>query len=278
MPTPNLVSPTGEDILLKPTQPNAGIAAFYRAQLTSLVDDMQASIDYWISATFKANTPHATRLATDASPAKALREAMDKLAKRWMRNFDKGAKRLSEQFADKTKSYSDTVMRKTLKDAGFTVEFRMTDVMNDAYQAVIGEQVGLIRSIAAQHLSQVETLVMQSVTKGRDLATLSEQLQKRYKVTKKRAALIARDQNNKATGVLVKARQQSLGLTQARWRHSSAGKEPRHSHVEAGAADGGKGKLYDIADGCYIDGEYILPGEKINCRCTARVVIPGFAD
>lgn len=278
MPTPKLVSPTGRDIVLKPTRPNAGLEAAYRKQLDKLIDEMNASLLYWLSAAYKANEPHAARMAVDASPAKAMRDAMNKVARRWLRNFEKGADNLAKMFADKARLYSDVALARVLKEAGFSVEFKMTAGMNDAYQAVIGEQVGLIKSIASQHLTRVETLVMQSVQNGRDLATLSEQLQKQFGSTKKRAALIAKDQNNKATATLIKARQTSIGLVQARWRHSAAGKEPRESHVKASQADGGRGQLYNIAEGCYIDGKYIQPGEEINCRCTAQPVIPGFSE
>ncbi|MCH5894342.1 phage head morphogenesis protein, partial [Salmonella enterica] len=85
--------------------------------------------------------------------------------------------------------------------------------MNTALQASITENVNLIRSIPQQHLTQVETLVMQSVSRGRDLKTLTDELEKRYGITRRRAALIARDQNNKATSVMQSARQRSVGIT-----------------------------------------------------------------
>ncbi len=113
---------------------------------------------------------------------------------------------------------------------------------------------------------------MRSVQTGRDLGQLRSDILARYDVTKKRAALIARDQNNKATAVMEKARRISIGITQAKWAHSRGGKEPRASHVAA------NGKIYDVAKGCLIDGKYIMPGEEINCRCVSHAVIPGFED
>jgi SPP1 gp7 family putative phage head morphogenesis protein len=113
---------------------------------------------------------------------------------------------------------------------------------------------------------------MQSVQNGRDLGTLSKGLQKQFGVSKRRAALIARDQNNKATAVIARTRQQSLGITQAKWRHSHAGKTPRPSHVHA------DGEVYDIAKGMYLDGEWVWPGTAINCRCTSQPIIQGFIE
>lgn len=264
----DLVSPTGKDIILKPVHANAGIQAAYRKRINKLIEEMNASVVYWLETAYKANTP----IAADESPAMALRRAMRKLSTRWQSKFDDGAGNLATWFAQKSKDYTDGVLAGHLKEAGFTVKFKMTGGMNDAYQAVIGEQVGLIRSIAERHLTSVETMVMQSVQQGRNLGELSTQLEKQFGVTKRRAALIARDQSNKATATLNRTRQRELGIKQATWVHSGAGKEPRPSHAKAG-----RDKLvYDIDKGAYLDGKWVLPGEEINCRCTARSIIPGF--
>ena len=55
--------------------------------------------------------------------------------------------------------------------------------------------------------------------------------------------------------------------------HSHAGKKPRPSHVRM------NGKTYDVKQGMWdsAEGRYVFPGELINCRCTSRSVIPGFA-
>lgn len=264
----DLRSPTGKDIRLRPVHPNAGIQATYRKKLDKLTNEMHASITYWVEAEYKANPP----IAVDESPAIAMRRAMRKLATRWQRRFDEGADSLAKWFAQKTKDYSDVALQRHLKAAGFTVKFKMTGSMQDAYQAVIGEQVGLIRSIPQRYLTNVETMVMQSVQRGRNLGDLSKQLQHQFGVTKRRAALIARDQSNKATATLNRTRQRELGIKQAVWVHSGAGKKPRPSHQKAGRQK----LVYDIDKGAYLDGKWVLPGEEINCRCTARSIIPGF--
>jgi SPP1 gp7 family putative phage head morphogenesis protein len=264
-----LASPTGRDIALRPVRSNAGIEAQYRKRLTALVEEMNASILHWVGAGYKQQLP---RIAQDDSPAEAMRALMRRMAAQWMRNFDTGAEKLAAWFAQKNRDYADRALAATLKDAGFSVEFRVTQPINDALEAVIGENVSLIKSIASRHLSQVETLVMQSVQQGRDLGTLAKGLQKQFGVSKRRAALIARDQNNKATAAITRTRQQSLGITQAKWRHSGAGKEPRPSHVHA------DGKVYDLARGMYLDGVWTWPGVEINCRCTSSPIIPGFIE
>ena len=247
-----------KSVILPPVRPNIGIEVAYKKQLDNLIDEMQASLDYWLKAEYK--------LAMDASPAMDLRKKLRELRKRWVGKFDAIALQIAKRFVARTLKYTDTTMALQLKAADFTIQWKLTAEMNNALQAVIGGNVSLIKSIAEQHLSDVEGVVMRSVAKGGDLYSMSKELQQRYAITKRRAALIARDQNSKAISTMVKVRQEEIGVKQAMWRHSHAGREPRASHI---AADK---KLYDVSKGMLIDGEYIYPGEKINCRCTSRAV------
>jgi len=268
-PVGQLVSPTGKTIVLPVTHPNAGVQADYRKRLLRLVDEMHKSILYWLAATYRAKPPE---LAQDESPAMALSIAMKRLGRRWQKRFDEHSGTDARRFADSALGSADASLKQRLREKGFSVQFNMTREMNDAYQAVISENVGLIRSISEQHLQQVQGLVMRSVTQGRDLESLTKQLEQRYQITRKRAAFIARDQNNKATAVVTRVRQQGLGITQARWMHSRGGKHPRKSHQEA------DGKAYDVSKGMFIDGAWIRPGELPNCRCVSQSIIPGFED
>lgn len=213
--------------------------------------------------------PH---LAMDASPAATLQTIMNRLSQRWRRRFSQAAPELADYFAKSMARRSDSQLAAILEKAGFSVKFNMTREMNDVMQATISEQVGLIKSIAERHLTQVQGLVMRSVSEGRDLGTLTTELRARYGVTKRRASLIALDQNNKATATMTRVRQENLGLHQARWRHSHAGREPRPTHVK------NDGKIYDVRKGWYDPavGKYIWPGTEIRCRCTSETIIPGF--
>ena len=266
-----LLRAPGKAITLRATRPNVGVAVAYQKRIDALVDAMHKSLLHWITAAYRANEPHAL-MAQDASPAVTLRKVINKLGRRWTKAFDEGAKEMARIFADGAAGVADNVLRSTLKKAGFTVPFHQSAAMNDAYQAVIGEQVALIKSIPAKHLADIEGMVMRSVQTGRDLGQLRDDIIEKYDVTKKRAALIARDQNNKATATMERARRLDLGITKAKWLHSGGGVHPRPSHVKA------SGTIYDVAEGCLIDNEYIQPGELINCRCVSRAVIPGFDD
>lgn len=251
-----LVSPTGKPIPLRPMRANARLEAIYRKKLLKLVDDMNDSILYWLSASYKTFD---AEMAQDANPIKALQKTVKELALRWLKNFKVGADKLAEWHTNAVLNMTDSQLQGTLKDAGFTVKMQMTESMQAAYDAVIAEQVGLITNISVQQSAQIETLVMQSVQAGRDLKTLTDELESRFGITRRRAKLIARDQNNKATQTLTRQRQKDLGITQAIWKHSHAGKVPRPSHVKA------DGKVYDLDKGMYLDGEWTFPSMEINC-------------
>jgi SPP1 gp7 family putative phage head morphogenesis protein len=227
---------------------------------------MQTSLVYWLSSAYRNNEPEA--LAMDRTQADILNGIMRKLARRWQARFDKLAPEMAKWFATAASDRTDAALKAALKSSGFTVQFRPTPRQQDAYKAVLHENVGLIKSIASEHLTEVQGLVNRSVAVGGDLGTLSKALQERYGVTKRRAALIARDQNLKSTAVITKTRQQELGITHATWQHSHGGRHPRPEHVAA------NGKPYEIAKGMFLEGKWVWPGTEINCRCRSRSILP----
>lgn len=263
---------TGKEIILRPIHPNAGIEAEYRRKLLKLVDEMGRSLSFWLQAAYRANPP---ALATDETPAVALRSALRRLTRQWQKNFDEAADDLAKWFAQSSSRRSDAALRSILKKGGFSVEFKLTAPVRDVLQATIAENVSLIRSIPAHYLTQVEGAVMRSVTAGRDLAALSKELQEQFGVTRRRAAFISRDQNNKSTAAITRARQVDLGITEAVWVHSGGGRHPRPTHVKAG-----RDRVhFDVKKGWYDSAikKWIWPGTEPNCRCVSRSVVKGFS-
>lgn len=246
---------------------NRGQAALYHHRMLALIDAMTASVEQLVIATYRTDAPV---VAMDASPVLAMRDQLRKLAARWIKRFDTAAPKIAEAYLKGSFKATDSAMRLALKDAGWTVKFEMTPAIREAFEASLAENVGLIRSIPQEYLQQVEGAVMRSYSIGRDLQTMVRDIKRIYPKAANRAVLIARDQSNKANAVVTRARQTELGIVEAIWMHSHAGKTPRPDHVAA------NGKRYKVAEGRLISGEYIFPGELINCRCTSRSVLPGF--
>lgn len=261
---------------LAPVRPSPAIEAAYRARLDRLVEDMHRSLRRWLLAAYRREGPEvAALMAADASPARALAATARRLSRYWQRKFDAAAADLARYFAESTAKRSDAALRLALRKGGFSVRFTMTRAMNDAVQGTVAENVALIRSIGQQHLTQVKALVARSVQAGRDLGPLAEALEHQFGVTKRRAALISRDQNNKVTAALQRVRHAELGIKRAVWVHSGGGKHPRPSHVKAGRDR----EQFSVKDGWWDPAirKYIWPGSEIQCRCVSRPVVMGFS-
>ncbi len=247
--------------------PNAGIKQRYQRRMIALIREMANSVLYWLEAQRKATPPV---LAADALPSEQMRAEVHRLFEQWRKRFEKEAPKIAGAFLKGQFSATNAAMRQALREAGWSIEFTLTPAMRDAFEASLAENVGLIKSIPAQYLQEVEGIVMRNYTSGRDLKSMAQEIRGRYHVAANRAVLIARDQSNKASAVVQRARQKELGITRGKWLHSHAGKVPRPTHVAM------NGKEYDIEKGMWDSAvqRYIFPGEEINCRCVGRSVLP----
>jgi uncharacterized protein with gpF-like domain len=276
-------------VTLRAIHPSAGVEAWYFAQFHAAVSAMHADLNRAVLAAYGSIEPQemaadaaawretgwylpVTYAADAANPSLLLRAALRKWGGLWVSRFDALSLDLSKAFARKSFTVTQAQMRAALKEAGFTVKFSPTPESRAQYQAVIAEQVNLIKSIPTEYLKDVESKVWGSVMKGGDMHGLADGLQKAYGVTKDRAATIARDQNNKAKATIEKTRRLELGIDEAYWQHSAGGKVPRATHVAM------SGKRFKIAQGMWDSavGRYVQPGELISCRCTSRAIIRGF--
>lgn len=253
--------------LARPVHANRGTEARYRRRMLALIEEMHTSVMHWIAATYRKAPPV---IALDARPVKTMQKQLADLAKQWIRRFDESAPKIAEAYLKGSFKHTDSAMRAALKDAGWAIKFEMSPTVREAFEASLAENVGLIKSIPEQYLQQVQGAVMRSYARGRDLETLVKSLKRIYPVTQRRAVLITRDQSNKANSVVTRARQLELGIIEAVWMHSHGGKEPRPTHVAM------SGNRYKVAEGMYDPAvkRNIFPGELINCRCTARSVLP----
>ncbi len=257
-------------VAIRAVQPSAALEAWYRAKLREMIETMAASMLTHIRAAWRQNEPD-IGFARDDSPIVSLRRAMQKWGAKQIDRFDAMALEIAKAFADKSRRDFDSRFQRILKKAGWTVKFKPTAASVDAYRAVLAENVNLIKSIPQQYLKDVETQVWQSVMKGGKLSDLTQGIHQKYGVAWRRAAFIARDQNNKAKAVMENVRRQELGITEAIWLHSHAGKEPRPTHVAM------HGKRFALKDGMYDSdvGEYVWPGTLPNCRCVSKSILPG---
>lgn len=253
-----------------PVHPSAAIQIAYQADLRNqLIKPMAADLLREVRAAWRDDDS----VTMDARPSpERLRVVMERWGRKWTARLETLAEKMARQFADASRTYTDNAMKRSFKTAGLTIQWRPTKRMLEGYAAVVYENVQLIKSIPQKFLTDVQSDVWLSVTKGADMAALTEKIKESYGVTWRRAALISSDQTAKAKAVFESARRHELGIKQAKWLHSHAGREPRPTHVAM------NGKLFDVTKGMFDshEGEYVQPGELIKCRCVSAAEIPGF--
>lgn len=249
-------------IVLADIKPNAGIHQRYRAELNRLLRSVRNDVLEIVNNHKKSVEQNSLAMDNDMLP-----KLIDDLLVRWLQKLIDLPERIATSFVTETAANYDRRLAATLRKNKFTVNLQLTDYTRKAMRAAVGENVGLIKSIPTEYLAQVSKYTWSAIEGGFDLKTLTDNLEHAYHIGRNRCKLIARDQSNKAHAVMEQARRKELGIKKAIWRHSSAAKEPRQSHVKA------NGKMFDVDKGMLIDGEYILPGFKINCGCSSRSVI-----
>ncbi len=210
------------------------------------------------------------RFVYDSGFARTLADVLRSLKYNWKNEFSHLSDHVAREYARRADAGTTGHLKTLLKEVGFGVKFKQTQEIVNILQATIAENVSLIKSIQAYYFTQVETIIMQGIKNGRDLGYISNELQDRFGITERRAVIIARDQTNKATGALSRARTLETGLTQATWVHIGGKKTDRSTHE---AMDG---KEFDLREGLYDPAvkRKIMPGELINCNCSYDILIP----
>lgn len=260
---------------LKPINYNAGNIKWYQKQLLTEIREMNDEVRREIVNAIRDNPlAQDANLAMDANPVEMIRKMLDVLSGKWVRDFINKAKSWSDEMIDKTQSAVDRGLLAAARRESMTINMQWTEAMLEKREAIIAENVSLIRSIPEKYFTEVEGMVYRAVARGGDRKLLADEIErnfgKRHGITRRRAEFIARDQTRKATSALSAARQQAAGIVEGEWVHSGGGNKPRHSHVKAGR----ERKRFKLSEGCLIDGEYIMPGQLPNCGCVWRPVLP----
>lgn len=261
---------------LRPVNYNAGNIIWYQRELLSVIRAMNDDVRGEIVKIIRDNplASDSALMANDANPIVFIRQAIAALSKRWVDRFINMAIPTAATITNKTGEAVDRSLLSAARKDAMTINMQWTEAMLEKREAIIAENVSLIRSIPEKYFTDIEGMVFRAVAKGGDRKGLADEIEanfgKRYGITRRRAEFIARDQTRKATSALSSARQQAAGITEGEWVHSGGGHAPRKSHEEAGK----ERKRFKLSEGCLIDGEYIMPGQLPNCGCTWKPVLP----
>jgi hypothetical protein len=156
--------------------------------------------------------------------------------------------------------------------------------VSKSVKADLRRNIELLDDLGKKHVPQIYEAALGSVSAGRDLNVLFLALMKIEGMSKGRAAEIARSLNNKATAIINRERQASLGITHAKWMYANAPcmRDPSHpsaAEVQRDAAHcTANGKKYEIGKGLFVDGKWTWPGIEEGCKCASRSILPGLEE
>lgn len=259
----------------QPLIPNSGIAAWYEREIRKELDAMTKEYKEETRASFRTSSVRQF-YSEDASPTGVFKKSLGRLRKKWEKRFKELASKLAPKFVSKGATFSEFRSKHVLKGLGIvdpndpkSVDFHAT------LQASIQENVALITNIQQDFANRIEGAVYRSVASNNPeengLSKVMQELLTGEGVSKRRAHNIAVDQNSKLYTNINKQRMQSNGMDFFRWKHSSAGKTQRHTHIQRQTQDIGYGPGIfrfdspELWEGPQADAG--LPGEAISCRC-----------
>lgn len=262
---------------LRATKPNPGIRAAYRKQMEDLIEQMGTEVEAKVLELYEDMQWRVEEpgLATDGkwrSPSERFRDLLTPIAERWTARFRRLSEVICVSFVNAIRGRVEKGRVQSLREAGISVKINRSRFANERYQALLQENIDLIRTIPSEYFGRVNAQVQRSVSNGYDKKALTEELYNDYDISYKRARVIARDQTQKATQSLAMVTDMDLGITEGVWIHVPGRYTSRPTHV---AFDGttfqlNKG-LFDDAKGV---NAYVKPGELILCRCTYRPLLP----
>jgi SPP1 gp7 family putative phage head morphogenesis protein len=261
-----------------PLMPNLSDEMSYRRDIEKMVRQMTETTQREVRNLFKRHgTMDAEGDQIDRSITTRSKLLLSTLSKRFLQLFRKNASDIVNKMINNTLKTNATTLRGSLQKLSGGLQLSTSAVpkgLEVVTQAMIAENVSLIRSIPEKYFTEVTGSVMRSITTG-TTAQLSKDLQKYDGVTKRRAQNIAIDQTRKAYNVIGTERMKAAGIRKFKWVHSAGAQVPRHSHLHIL-----NGKVFSFED---IEGQQAalgvppedrgMPGMPIRCGCIYVPVI-----
>ncbi|WP_242016175.1 phage head morphogenesis protein [Klebsiella quasipneumoniae] len=260
---------------LKAVSYNAGNIKWYQRELLAEIREMNDDVKQQVLDIILSNPlAEDSGVAMDASPVSMIKWLLDSLARKWVDRFINKSLLVSDALIKKTTNAVDRGLLASARVEGLTIKMQWTPAMTEKVDAIIAENVSLIRSIPEKYFTEVEGMVYRAVARGGDRKGLADEIEanfgKRHGIARRRAEGIARDQVRKTTACLSRERQKAVGIKRGIWIHSGGSNRPRKKHVHA------NGQEFDLEVGLPVGdkGQYVLPGEEIECGCTWKPVLP----
>lgn len=246
--------------------PNAGYQVKYRRELRRMIKAMRQDTLRELAVLYNEKT-------LDAPPT--LRAIMAALRKKWYVVFEKRARQMAKWLADTVQKRTQQDVAKQLKELGLAFKPDYTDKQKSVIREIVKQNVALIKTIPRDFLGDVQEIVGDAMERGGDRAAIKEAIEDKIdkeavKDTERRAALISRDQVQKATQEFARENAKAYGATKAEWIHIPGEKSSRITHMHM------DGKEFNIDEGLYDEAvqRKVKPGELPYCMCSQRFIFP----
>jgi SPP1 gp7 family putative phage head morphogenesis protein len=251
-----------------------------------------ALINLWREEYLRILDPHLEKLAREARPAANRLDGWTDEFGRLMDTLRIGmdrtvpsVKNVSLDIAGQVSIWNQRQWRRTVRAMIGIEVYTREPKLNNAIEGFGSENVALIRKLSDETRGDIEGIVTRGFRTGTRVETIRKQVLEgtdlqpgRFRKTRTRAELIARDQVNKLNGQMTEMRQEELGIEQYFWR-TSQDERVRKTHEAM------NGKLCRWDDPTVyknsttdrqwksrasIGGVPLPPGEDYQCRCYAE--------
>lgn len=234
-----------------------------------LKDEMERSLPE-LKAAYKPNRDENVREDSVTDFFIAINKLFDKIRDRLTDRLSEfGLRHRLETIASMTRKLSIKEWKHAVKSAlGIDIldDYYLGATYNEYLRAWVERNVGLVSTIPQDTLGEMRKIVYDGFMKGKTTTDMVKELQKAYRITRRHAELIARDQTAKLNGQIQRAQQTDAGITEYVW--CTVGDERvRRSHREL---HGRRCKWDEPPENS--DGRACHPGEDFQCRCIARPV------
>lgn len=232
--------------------PPVGLERDYRVMLTKRVEALAKRMKAQLG------------LRADANTGGEVKAAVAAVRKKWQ--SDKPVSKLRGELVGTAKKVEEQATRKTARAVETIAPVDVSKVAGEAggltkmHTAWAKENARFIRNMETAYLDDVARFVAEAVEKG---SGATAALQSRLGISRRRAALIARNEIGTLNAQVTRARNEELGIRRFRWVDSGDDKvRPLHEDLN--------GQVFDYPGGHPTEG---LPGQPVNCRCSQEPVL-----
>lgn len=202
----------------------------------------------------------------DQNPLAALRAAFAEFKKKVNKSIN--TKRITTLSKGVTNRLVKRNKKSWAKKLGIDISKKTTFKGEREYlSSRIKSNVRLITNMKTEYMEQLETLLFMSYEQGKPVKQLAKDIESRFKITARKAKLIARNEIKNTNTQINNKQAAELGFDKAVWIiskdervRSQHKKHDRKTYKVGVGLDDGKGGKEE-------------PGDAINCRCTFYIAV-----